>query len=503
MPLEPIFGEVVVNNKKCVIKDKKRIECKTEISSASVAKVLNVYASTSIVSCSAKEGVVDYGGKALFYVCYEDVDGNLTKCECGSEFIGESENVDITPDCRVTAEAEVDKTEADVSGTRLVVYANITVCVRACKSERTSVLTGGEGLICDAGQVNTVKSMGIRTGTYPLEEDFELSYAIDKVLYQRADARVTAAQCGVGTIIIDGEVFLSSVILQKSDKTYIIKENRKIPFRMEVDCEDAMPSDTAVARIKSTSLKTDISVDEQSGKSSVLAAVNVQAECEAFSSENFPVVKDVFSKNEEVTTERCKLNVTVGSDIRSGSVRISASGGVDVSNGTPIAVCAERAEITSATPEETALKIVGVLSGTVLFFDEDGKIFARKVEAPFEGKIEIALSENADFDVVVVAENAEASLVGDGVIELGADLYVSVYPTTTQTTECVKDVKFVGEKKREDAAISVYIPLKGESAWSLAKRLNEAPEDLVETNPELVFPLSGKERIVVYRQKQV
>ena len=51
------------------------------------------------------------------------------------------------------------------------------------------------------------------------------------------------------------------------------------------------------------------------------------------------------------------------------------------------------------------------------------------------------------------------------------------------------------------AAISVYIPLEGEGLFSLAKRLNVSPESLVNTNRELNFPLSGKERIVIYRQK--
>ena len=36
---------------------------------------------------------------------------------------------------------------------------------------------------------------------------------------------------------------------------------------------------------------------------------------------------------------------------------------------------------------------------------------------------------------------------------------------------------------------------------ALAKRLNVCPKSLVETNSDLQFPLTGKERIVVYRRK--
>ena len=58
-----------------------------------------------------------------------------------------------------------------------------------------------------------------------------------------------------------------------------------------------------------------------------------------------------------------------------------------------------------------------------------------------------------------------------------------------------------GDKKTEDSAISVYIPREGEELWSLAKRLNATPESIMSANKDLQFPLTGKERIAVYRQK--
>jgi hypothetical protein len=46
-----------------------------------------------------------------------------------------------------------------------------------------------------------------------------------------------------------------------------------------------------------------------------------------------------------------------------------------------------------------------------------------------------------------------------------------------------------------------FMPEEGEELWSLSKRLNVCPDQLVATNKELQFPLTGKERIVVYRRK--
>ena len=86
-------------------------------------------------------------------------------------------------------------------------------------------------------------------------------------------------------------------------------------------------------------------------------------------------------------------------------------------------------------------------------------------------------------------------------MDVEADLRFTVYPQEKCAVSVVKDVKFLGEKKKNDAAISIYIPTEGEELWSLSKRLNVCPETLIETNKELQFPLTGKERIVVYRRK--
>jgi LysM repeat protein len=52
-----------------------------------------------------------------------------------------------------------------------------------------------------------------------------------------------------------------------------------------------------------------------------------------------------------------------------------------------------------------------------------------------------------------------------------------------------------------DAAISVLIPQKGDGLWEVAKKLKTPPEKVQQCNQQLNYPLTGSERIVVYRQK--
>ena len=58
-----------------------------------------------------------------------------------------------------------------------------------------------------------------------------------------------------------------------------------------------------------------------------------------------------------------------------------------------------------------------------------------------------------------------------------------------------------GSVKEYDSALSVYLPARGDGLWETAKKLLQSPEQIQATNPELSFPLTGNERILVYRPK--
>ena len=51
---------------------------------------------------------------------------------------------------------------------------------------------------------------------------------------------------------------------------------------MEIDCEDAMPTMRATAKVYEKALKTQVEVDEETGKSKVLVSLNLYLSGEAF-----------------------------------------------------------------------------------------------------------------------------------------------------------------------------------------------------------------------------
>ena len=498
---EPVFQKINVSLPKEKITEQIKVDCKTQIASGEVGGILSVSPFVTAQVLDQTDGKIKYGGKAVFYLSFTDVDGNVRKCECGSEFAGEMRSP--CDNYKISLFSTVEKTEADTTGSFLSTSAIISISAEICVTEQTDALIGGEELVIKEDEINFYKPLGLRKATYPIEQEFEVEYAIEEVLFHRADAVVTAVQCGVGTIIVDGEVLLSSVLLQKNQKKDIIKEHRSIPYRFEIECEDAMPGMQAIARVRENSFKTDVAVDEQAGRSTVTAKVSLSFEGEAVSTQNLTVAQDAFSTENEIVTELGNMSVVKVCDLRDYCLTVSgkATTGELPLGSTVLATCCEKVTLTEQEIVENGVSVSGIVTVTVLIRDGDGRVFSRRAEYAFTKLLEAEFNCGTEITVCAKAVKSTAKIVSAEEVEVEAEIRFTVYPQEKTDKKFVKSVKVLGEKDKCDSAISVYIPIAGDDLWSLSKRLNVCPDALMATNKDLQFPLTGSERIVIYRRK--
>lgn len=497
------FERIAVNEKRRVITEKKKVDCKTEIATESINKILNVGAFTFVSRPEYNKGKINYTGKTVFYICYEDSEGKIVKAECGCEYAGALEDTVKSDNAKVILKADVVKTEFDASQLKLIVIAYVEIKAEVTDCVTKEALTGGENLVCDLKEQTYHKSLGVRSVIFPIEEEFEVSYPIGEVLYHRADAIITSSQCGVGEIIVDGEIRLSAVLLQKGEKEVIIRDDKRFPFKAEIESEEANPSMTSVAWANEKTFKTDVTVDQERGVSQVSLAMSLDIFGEAFREENISLATDVFSLTNELKVERGETTVEVPTPERAVGIRVSLTNTVDdLAQGASLkAVGGERAEIVALDKKDDCVVAVGTLSAVGYFTTAEGKCFTRRIEAPFEVTLDCAVGDVVEFEGCVRAENASLRILSNDEIEITAELIFSIRPKVNVKMTYVKSVEALGEKQPNENAISVYIAREGETLWDLAKRLNSTPEDIQNTNKDLQFPLTENERIVVYRQK--
>lgn len=500
---EPIFETIKVNDKRCECLGQVKVECKTDVLSEDVSKILSVSSALGTCLGDLKEDKIKYNGRVVFYIIYLDTEGRIGRCECSTEYSGNIDCDCIEQDLYAKLFAMAEKEECDLSGNRLSVSAYVTVKANVYANNPVKVLTHGDDFIMDKKELSYVKSYGVKKGVYPIEEEFTLNYAVSKILCQRAKAFVTAVQCGVGCIIVDGELSLTLMLLQNIEKSDIIREEKTFPFRMEIEYAEAMPVMTALARVSEKSYKTDVMVDADSFTSKVNVSVNLCFEGEAFSLESITVPTDLFSTAKQTETERECINYLTPVGVkRVESNVLGRCQGEELPAGARLmSVCAEKTDVVSYVKLGDKIEVTGVISATGFFKDTEGKTFSVNWQTPFEKLVDCELNEDYQIELTAFAKKPSVKVLSINEVELEVQ---SVFNLNVYEKGCINFVKNVkcGEDKRVcDSAISVYIAREGEDLWSLAKRLNVCPDELVESNRELQFPLTGEERIVVYRQR--
>lgn len=502
MAIKPVYENFRANSRKNTVEKQIKVQAKTELPTDGIKKVLDVSAFVSVSHTEVLTGKVKFNGKTLFNILYETEEGSLKKCEYVAVFSDEIEDTFISENSSVIMKTKIEKTGSTNDG-KITLYAYFTAKAEICNVKTVEVLSGGEDLIVNKEEKEYLLGYGLKESAYPIEEEFELPYQVAEVLSHRVNTIITSCQCGVGSIIIDGETTVSALLLQNVDKSDIIKEDKTFPFRAEIEYDEAMPAMSAIAFVKENAYRSDIVVDEERGSSVVTISVALCFYAEAYAPEKYSVVNDAFSLTEktEVVMEECSYDQP--QETKNCKIRVNGRiPAPEIPAGSKImAVGGERVEISSFEKTSKGLKVAGVLSLKAYFRDGDGKNFSVNMETPFEELTDLLIPEDYQVEIIGYAGQGGARIISFSEAELGADITLAVYSKQTRSQKYLIDVRSKGEKTVDKCAISLFIPTEGEDLWSLSKRLNVCPEKLIETNQDLQFPLTGKERILIYRQK--
>lgn len=498
---QPNYKKIPLDGVKCKLTEQIKVTIKPDVLTESVKNVISVSCFSDVYSIKVSQKRAEYKGKAIFFVAYETENGEILKCESTADFDGVLESECITEKSQVIGTATAYKTEADTSGIKLTAIAHVSVEATVIDVKEYECLENGEDVVCDITENTFLISHGRKETTYPLSEEFTLSYKVKEVLSQNAICVITNAQCGVGSIIVDGEVYLSAILLQSSEKKDIIKESKVVPFRIEIDCDDAMPSDMAVCSARVRAFKTDVSVDDE--KSTVNAVITLKLCAEAFTESVFSLSHDVFSKTEELDVKKDVFTARARLEDRCirKDVNIAVSSEEDFDGCEVLGTFFERIELISKEKSGDNLLVTGALSCSAILRKTDGTLRTLALDFPVDLSIELGTQDFDEYELFAVCEKSSIRIVDANHLEISAGLIFTLSPYKIKDVNYVKEVVVVGEKQLEEDAISVIIPLAGEDLWSLSKRLNQSPEEIISANPDISFPLSGEERIVVYRQK--
>ncbi len=447
-------------------------------------------------------GEVRYGGRLYFTVLAATPDGAVISGERGAEFSHRAECEAAAPAHTADVSLRVEKVEVKRDGRTLVLSAILTADIGLFVPAEISYLTGGDGVVCDFKPVRMTQIYACR-GEAEIEEEFDTDYVGD-VLAHSETVCVNRVLASAGAIEVSGEINLG-ILAKKEGESDTVSYERLIPFRAEIPCEEAVSGCGASAEVCVRSVNINAACDEDKNRCRIVAEFSLDLRGRVYRGENVQMPADAFCPGFSDTVERQEIAVCEPVAACTATERIAGTAAI---SGSIDFACAMQAIAfggcqAAAVADEGEIRAEGVVYATVLM--KDGEGFARSVEMslPFAFPVKCDRAKKGYFvsvSALACGISARQKKEGELEAECALKLYFTLY--ASESASAVTRIEAGDPIPVSDAAVSVYIPCAGDGLWDVSKKLGKAPDEVRRTNADLEFPLTGSERILIYRQKK-
>lgn len=454
--------------------------------------VLSAHTSAHLAGVEAGNGEVRYYGRAHFSIVYEDAERRVCRAEKGVEFSAVARDERLVPAHNVRAQLAVENVSVRREGASIFVTALLGADIAVFGEQNFDYLSGGE-LVCRRDPV-TVYTAHLFGGATEVEDDFEVE-RIGDILQHAETVHITGVTCSAGTLCAEGEVFLGVLALRGEEPASF---ERLVPFRIDIPCDSAQAGCRAQVRVTVPEVSLTADADEEKGKCRIRATLTLRAQGVICEETLVDGVTDAFSR-----TNCVKLGYSESGSEGTGetvcfaervSGRAALSSGLDFSD-TLQAVTLQRAEA-NLVRGEMGVRAEGIALATLLVRAADGSHRGIEMSLPFSVPVQV---ENADVDVIACGMSARQK--EEGCIDAEATLKFTLTEQLHASVRLVASAEEGEPVAENDCAVSVYVPRAGDGLWELAKRLNKSPEEVVESNPDLEFPIREGQRVIIYRKK--
>ncbi len=458
--------------------------------SEGIADVLAVSPQVSLLTCETSSGRVNYSGRIIFTVLYSDEEGKLCRMQKGAEFSHFCDDDRLAPAQNAVCRLACERVTTRRDGSAIVLSAVITAKIDVFAPAERTCITACEGAFLKM-QTKEFLSFVTFSGECEVEDDFDAD-GVDDILMPSAVPLVTSAECMTGEVDVSGEIYLSLLSMRRG---YPAGLERVIPFTCALTCDDsfagALPSVSAEIR----DMNVTATVDDANSKCRVQfsCTLAVGGYFARKSEEN--VATDIFSCTNEVRGVYEEESASCVAERKIYSERISSPASSKAKLDFTCRFLAVACPVAEYEYNAQSGAVEGAVEA-VLVYEQGGDIKSAGVNIPFSVRVG---GEGAQVSVgvcgVSLRQPVEGRLEGEAMIKVCAQY---ARPSSVRYLASAEE----GERLTpSEAAVSVLIPAAGDSLWDAAHKLVCPPEDVASANPGLKYPLTGGERVLIYRKK--
>ena len=482
------------NNRKQVENKSFYMDCDFSLEDA--ASVINVEAKAYITSQETLADEIRVCGNVCFTAIYLDSENSFRSEEIIKNYEETLLAQDITP--------------LDFSIINLSVMDTDYIGVGVVKARATLEFAGSYlvkreiGLINQAEEGILVKKevrdfqnvIAMPECLVEFNDSMDIDEDCNRILSYNTKAIVTKTMQGEEVITIEGEAITQVIYVAEGT----IKSQEYVnSFTGEILSED-IKLDTkvhAMAQVKSDAAKM---VDSKRGKECEIAFA-IKISCFAICNASMEVVTDAYSIDNDCTLSSKKYLVDNYENTRYFKEQFVTT--VEISDDTPPI----KSVMTILSPAIGAISISasdksvveGIVSCTTLYLDVNDKIEKIDSEVPYQFKLLDDYKKCNIDNIYAQIASINCKLKHSKVVELNIEMSIAVSASAPSTKSLLTGIDLLGQKEKDDYAITCVIAKPGDDIWSISKTLSVKESDLLDINKHIELPLKAGEKIIYYR----
>ena len=500
--MEPGYETLTVKSPDGTATVQAGVECKMPVLAEEIARVLSLSARAVPLSADASDQEAKIAGRVLFIVLYTDRSGNLKKCECGVECRCGMKDDRITPQTDLYLSVRAENAHFRTQGGTVYLAAVMTAEVRLSTLQTVRAMQSLAGAVEKTEEYAFVSvSEGMKT-VAQIEDAWEDPVCLADVLSYHVSIEKTAVSAGVGSIGVEG--LCRVTMLVKAVGGEISALSHTAEFSVALEDNDCMPGMTADVSVAAGEVHFDVVADPDHNSSKIDMKAEILLFGTLYKESETTLLSGAFLEERLLRLDTEQFRTETMPVEKTETVRLNAKAPLASAvsaEAKVLAVLPVGVYPAGVTAENGVATAEGVLTAAV-YYAEEGAVKALTCDVPFTAKTD------ADTDALALAETAfsvsqfHADFAGE------AELAVSVTLKAAFTLRYAGDISVIvaaeegEERKTRSGAICVLFPKAGDGLWELSSSLGVRPETVMECNPDLHFPLSGEERVLLYRKKE-
>ena len=480
-----------INNAEVVKKSTTvNVEANSDIS-CEVRDVLSLQSSCVTTGYECLDGEIKFSGRIIFNVVYL-LEGEIRRKELGVDF-SDSMQADCLASDKATLSFNVENVSCEKND-RIKIVAQVTVKAEVERCKTKQLLTGGEDYYFNKKTVTLTEQKCCTERSFTLDDEFECGQ-IKNVLSTYAQGVITSCQCGINTVICDGEIILTIALLPINEKSDIIKEYRVIPFRLELEGDGVNVDDVSFASVTVGKTALKVFVDEGKEKSTISSQISISLRAKVYGTKELVFVDDLFSTEKELSLAKEKVEIKKVKGENYACEKTRGKAFCEVMENARLITCLDD-RVYGVTFKKEKNKIIadGVLSCYCLF-EVNNQTVSKLAEMPFS----VAFDCDDDIENLYCITKGINAKLRNGEVELESEIAINYEHSVKESFVAVTAMEEGKDLPKCDSAFSVYIPDKNDGLWEICKALKVSPDTVTEQN-DVTFPLKENQKIIVYRR---